>query len=129
MNESFKKEVKYIDYIVISACIVMLIAANFIYGATQKAWITTSVIVGLLILIMLFEPIRIKCKSRDHDERAQYIEHRALAVGFYFMFLVVFWYFVKELALDGHVSTRAYVEIFSGVVGYLGSLVVLRKFY
>ncbi|MEW5952279.1 MAG: hypothetical protein AB1815_00750 [Bacillota bacterium] len=129
MNKTFLKEMIWTNYLVIGGFAAMLVAANLYYGSSPETWLRTMPIALILIPALIIKLWRIKKRSKDLDERIEYITRRALSVGFYFLLAVILWYYTKEMALYGEISTRTYVELFAGLIGYVGSLFIFRRIY
>lgn len=129
MNRPFQIELLVTNYILAVGFVVMLAAANLYYGPTAATLSHTLTVVVILIAAMLLKIKRIKKMGNELDERRQIITYRAVNNGFYLMLLAVFWFYTKELALTGTVSLRTVIEMLSGLLGYVGSLLVFNKLY
>ncbi|MCL6561194.1 MAG: hypothetical protein K6U74_20885, partial [Firmicutes bacterium] len=78
---------------------------------------------------LIFKIRVIKARGKDLDERVEYLTYRSLSVGFYFLLAGIFWFYAKEMALEGRVSARTIAELLLGLAGYLGSLLYFQKRY
>jgi hypothetical protein len=127
MNERFLREMIWTNYIFIGTLILMVITANLYYGADE--WLGALPLVAVLALALVFKIRVIKARGKNLDERVEYLTYRSLAVGFYFILAGVFWFYAKEMALEGQVSARTIAELLLGLAGYVGSLVYFHKRY
>jgi hypothetical protein len=129
MSKSFVKELVITNYVIIGSLVAISIVANLYYGGSSAVWNRTLGLVAVLALAVVFKIKRIKAKGDNLDERLQLIMYRSITIGFYFMLSAIWWYYTKEMAIYGAVSTRTAVEMLAGMVGYLGSFVFLNKKY
>lgn len=129
MGNSFIKEIMKINRIMLSSVIVMILAASWYYQATWEEWVKSLSIIGIVILVMITKKWRIKRMEKELDERLQNITYYALSIGFYTTFIIIFWFYFKELIIDGNLSVRTQVELFGGMGGYLLSYMYLKRKY
>ncbi len=129
MGNSFIKEIMRINRIMLSAVIVMVLAASWYYQASWEDWVKSLSIIGIVILVMITKKWRIKRMEKELDERLQTITYYALAIGFYTTLIIIFWFYLKELIIDGNLSVRTQVELCGGVCGYLVSYLYLKRKY
>jgi uncharacterized membrane protein len=127
MGNRFLREIIWTNYLFIGTLILMIIAANLYYGADE--WLGSILLVAVLALALVFKIRLVKARGKNLDERVEYLTYRSLAVGFYFILAAVFWFYAKEMAVDGQVSTRTIAELLFGLAGYVGSLVYFQKRY
>lgn len=107
----------------------MLIASNFYYGASQIIWIRTLMVLAIVVITFFYKPKQLIKKSKDFDERSQFIYYRALSVGFYCLMVSILWFLAREISLELNVSTRTCTELAFGVLGYTFALSYLKKKY
>ncbi|KJS87725.1 MAG: hypothetical protein JM58_03420 [Peptococcaceae bacterium BICA1-8] len=129
MNRSFVKELVLTNYFLIGSFALIIILGNLFYGGTVESWTKSFTLLITLALAFLFKIKRIKSKGKLLDERLQLITYRAITIGFYFMLSSIFWFFTKEMVVEGQVSVRTIVELIAGVIGYIGSFLILAKKY
>lgn len=129
MGNSFIKEIMRINRLMLCSVIVMILAACWYYQATWEEWVKSFSIIGIIIIVMITKKWRIKRMEKELDERLQSITYYALSIGFYTIFLVVFWFYIKELIIDGNLSLRTQAELFAGLGGYLISYAYLKRKY
>lgn len=79
------------------------------------------------MIVLAFKVKRIKSTPRKLDERMQLITYRAISIGFYLMLGTIFWFYTKEMIIEGQVSIRTIIELLAGLVGYLGGFFILNK--
>ncbi len=124
MSKSFYEKVLRQNYFFYGLLALLIIIASCYYGTFKAMWF-----LGVFSVAFLLKVKKIKAKKDELDERLEYITNRALAVGFYFLLGVVFWYYIKEIVTLGKISTRTYVELYVALFAYLGSLIFLKKRY
>lgn len=129
MNKSFVRELVLTNYLLIGFLAAITIVANLYYGGSAAAWSRAMGLVAVLALALVFKMKRIKAKGDNLDERLQLITYRSMTIGYYFMLGAIWWYYTKEMAIYGEVSTRTIVEVLAGVAGYLGSFFLLNRQY
>ncbi len=129
MNKSFVRELVITNYIIIGFFAAITIAANLYYGGSAAVWSRALGFVAVLALALFFKIRRIKAKGDNLDERLQLITYRSMTIGYYFMLGAIWWFYTKEMAIYGEVSTRTIVEVLAGMIGYLGSFFVLNRRY
>jgi hypothetical protein len=129
MNKSFVRELVITNYIIIGFLVTITIVANLYYGGSAAVWSRALGLVAILALALVLKMKRIKSKGDNLDERLQLITYRSITIGYYFMLGVIWWYYTKEMAIYGEVSTRTIVEVLAGMLGYLGSFIFLNKKY
>ncbi|KUO61923.1 MAG: hypothetical protein APF84_04630 [Gracilibacter sp. BRH_c7a] len=108
---------------------IILIASNLYYGGTVETWSKSIGLLLVLGLALALKVKRIKSTPQKLDERLQLITYRAISIGFYLMLSAIFWFYTKEMIIEGQVSIRTIIELVAGLVGYLGSFLVLNKRY
>ncbi|AQS58368.1 hypothetical protein [Desulforamulus ferrireducens] len=129
MGNSFIKEIMRINRVMLTSVIILILAACWYYQANWETWVKSLSMIGIIIIVMLTKKWRIKRMEKELDERLQSITYYALSIGFYSVFLVIFWFYIKELIIDGNVSVRTMAEIFAGLAGYLISYIYLKRKY
>ncbi len=129
MNKSFVKELIITNYLFIGSLIMIVLAGNIVYGGTLETWSKSLGLLAVLTLALVFKTLRIKRSGGKLDERLQLITYRAVNFGFYFILGAVFWFYTKELIVEGQVSTRTIIEMLAGMTGYVGSFFALSKRY
>ncbi len=129
MNNSFVKELVITNYLFIGLFGIIIIVSNLFYGGTVETWSKSIGLLIVLALALVLKVKRIKATTQKLDERLQIITYRAVSIGFYLMLGAIFWFYTKEMVIEGQVSTRTIVELLAGVVGYLGGFLVLNKRY
>ena len=129
MNKPFIKELIVTNYLLIGSFVMIIVVGNLFYGGTVETWLKSLGLTVILGLALVFKMWRIKASSHKLDERLQLITYRAVTIGFYFMLAAIFWFYTKELIVEGQVSTRTVVELVAGLAGYIGGLLVLSKHY
>jgi len=129
MNKSFVKELVITNYFVIGSFALIIVIANLLYGGNVETWSKSGGLLLILALALALKVKRIKAKAPKLDERLQFIFYRAISFGFYFMLGVILWFYTKELIVDGSVSARTVVELLAGMLGYLGSFIILNRRY
>lgn len=129
MNKSFVRELVITNYLLIGSLAAISAAANLYYGGSAAAWSRALGLVAVLALALFLKIRRIKAKGDSLDERLQLITYRSVTIGYYFMLGAIWWFYTKEMAVYGEVSTRTVVEVLAGMIGYLGSFFVLNRRY
>jgi hypothetical protein len=129
MNKSFVKEMVVTNYILIGSFGVIIVAANLFYGGSAATWSRSLGLLAVLALALIFKIRRIKARGDRLDERLQLITYRATTVGFYCMLGAIFWFYTREMVVEGQVSIRTIIELMVGMAGYLGSFFLLNKRY
>ena len=127
MNKQFIKELILTNYLLIGSFAVIIIVVNLFYGGTAQTWAESISLLIVLALALMFKISRIKKRGRTLDERLQFITYRAITIGFYFLLSSIFWFFTRELIVEGQISVRTLVELGAGMAGYIGSFLVLAK--
>ncbi|MTI82018.1 MAG: hypothetical protein FH758_14305 [Firmicutes bacterium] len=126
-NNSFIKEIKLINRIMLVTISIIILAGTLYYGDSIEDWMGNFFILAVIFIAFVTKKKRIKRKEKELDERAQMITYYALSVGFYAMLSVVFWFYTKELVQYGEISTRTLMEFMAAMIGYVGSYYYLRK--
>lgn len=129
MNKSFVKELILTNYLMIGSFCLIVIAGNLVYGGTAETWVKSLSLLVLLALALALKIWRIRAGSKKLDERLQIITYRAVTIGFYFMLGAIFWFYTREMIVEGEVSARTVIEMVAGLAGYLGGFFVLSKKY
>lgn len=127
MNNPFVKEIMFINCLMLVVFAVIILTATWYYGGTTENWINSLIVIGIMVLALISKKWRIKKQIKKLDERLQVITYYALSAGFYTLLAVIFWFYAKELIQDGAISTRTQVELFGGLLGYLGSYIYFKK--
>ena len=127
MNNPFVKEIMFINRVMLGLFSVIIIIATWYYGGTSENWISSLMIVAIIGIAFVSKKWRIKKRIKELDERLQVITYYALSAGFYTVLSVIFWFYAKELIQDGAISVRTQVELFGGLLGYVGTYLYLKK--
>lgn len=128
MNKPFVKELLITNCLIIGGFAAIIVVGNLFYGG-GVTWINSLGLLAVLALALAFKTWRIKAKSLELDERIQIITYRAITIGFYFMLGSIFWFYTREMIVEGQVSARTITELVAGLAGYLGGLLVLSRRY
>lgn len=129
MNKSFVRELMVTNYIFIGSLAVIVVAANLFYGGSAAVWGRSLGLLAVLALALIFKIRRIKARGDRLDERLQLITYRAVTIGFYFVLGAIFWFYTREMVVEGQVSSRTVVELLAGMVGYVGGFFLLNRRY
>ncbi len=129
MNKSFLEELIITNYLLIGTFGIIIVVCNLFYGGTVETWSKSIGLLFILAVALALKIKRIKSKPQKLDERLQLITYRAISIGFYLMLGAIFWFYTKEMIIEGQVSIRTIIELLAGVAGYLGSSIVLNKRY
>ena len=129
MSKSFVKELVITNCLLIGGFAVIIIVGNLFYSDSGGNWINSLGLLAALVLAMAIKTWRIKAKRQELDERIQIITYRAVTIGFYFMLGSIFWFFTREMIVEGQVSARTITELVAGLAGYLGGLFILYRRY
>jgi hypothetical protein len=129
MGKSFVRELVVTNYILIGSLAVIMVAANLFYGGSAAVWGRALGLLAVLALALIFKIRRIKARGDRLDERLQLITYRAVTIGFYFMLGAIFWFYTREMVVEGQVSIRTVVELLAGMVGYVGGFFLLNRRY
>jgi len=125
--ERFRKELLWTNGILFGGLILMMIAANLYYGADAASWMGTVPVMALVAVAVAVKMRRIARSGRELDERSEYLTYRSTAVAFYCILAAVLWFYAKEMAVAGDISTRTLVELAAGAAGYIGGSLVFRR--
>ncbi|MDH7478822.1 MAG: hypothetical protein QHH02_02305 [Syntrophomonadaceae bacterium] len=129
MSKSFVKELVITNCLLIGGFAVIIIVGNLFYSDSGGNWINSLGLLAALVLALAIKTWRIKAKRQELDERIQIITYRAVTIGFYFMLGSIFWFFTREMIVEGQVSARTITELVAGLAGYLGGLFILYRRY
>lgn len=107
--------------------LIILVAAGYYGGKDIEAWLRIFPVILLILIAFITKKWRIKRKAKEIDERLQMITYYALSVGFYSILGVLFWFYTEEMVQEGALSLRTQMEMYAGLLGYLGAYFYFKK--
>lgn len=126
MSNPFFRETLLTNRLMLIGITLIILVGTAYYGTAVEDWLRMLPILALIVFAFIIKEWRIKKRSKELDERLQTINQQAVSTGFYLVLAVVFWFWTKEIVLDGTVSTRTIMELAAAAIGLAGSYLYLR---